>query len=189
MGCQSSVAISNNITFTVTTHSPDTGHLVDADAVPAYRIYEDDTGTPILTGVMAKLDDPNTLGFYAKLIACTSANGFNVGKSYSIYITAAVAGDTGGISFGFCVTASAAGNGAIAWVYNVTDGINPLADVDVWVTTDIAGSNLIASGKTDVLGNVTMYLDDVSGGTGTTYYFWCQKPGYNFTNPDAEVVL
>ena len=103
MGCQGSVYLGNNLTFSVCTHDPDIGHLADADAVPTYRLYEDETATPILTGSMAKLDDANTLGFYTELIACTTANGFEAGKSYTIYITATVDSDTGGIAFSFTV--------------------------------------------------------------------------------------
>ena len=56
MGCPQNVRIDDAFTFTVTTHVAATGALTDADAVPAYRIYEDETGTAILTGNMAKLD-------------------------------------------------------------------------------------------------------------------------------------
>ena len=101
MGCPSTVVIGDNLTFSVCTHDPDTGVLTDADAVPAYRVYENETATAILTGSMALLDTANTTGFYTELIACTAANGFEDGKSYTIYITAVVDSDTGGISYGF----------------------------------------------------------------------------------------
>ena len=101
MGCPSTVVIGDNLVFSVCTHDPDTGVLTDADAVPAYRVYEDETATAILTGNMALLDTANTTGFYTELIACTAANGFEDGKSYTIYITAVVDSDTGGISYGF----------------------------------------------------------------------------------------
>jgi hypothetical protein len=104
MSVQSEVVLGKNLTFSCCVHDPDTGALADADANPTYRIYEDDTATPILTGTMAKLDDANTTGFYAKKIACTHANGFEVNKSYSIYIEASVVGDTGGIVFSFKVS-------------------------------------------------------------------------------------
>jgi hypothetical protein len=78
--------------------------LTDADAPPAYRIYEDETAIAILTGTMAVLDTANTTGFYTELIACTSANGFENRKTYTIYIEATVDGDTGGITFGFKIS-------------------------------------------------------------------------------------
>jgi len=103
MGCQSQVTLENNLTFSITTHDPDTGVLTDAAAAPAYRLYEDETAAPILTGNLAKLDDANTTGFYTELVACTAGNGFETGKSYTIYITATVDGDEGGITYGFTV--------------------------------------------------------------------------------------
>jgi hypothetical protein len=50
---------------------------------------------------MAKLDDPNTIGFYSAQFTCVAANGFLDESSYNIYIEATVDGDTGGISYGF----------------------------------------------------------------------------------------
>jgi len=105
MGCQSDVPLNDNLTFSICTHDADTGALTVADAAPAYRIYEDETSTAIATGTMAALDAANTTGFYSERISCTAANGFERGKTYSIYITAAVDGDTGGIAFGFVVLA------------------------------------------------------------------------------------
>ena len=101
MGCPAECVIGDNLVFTVTTHDPDTGVLTDADAPPTYRVYEDETGAAILNGSMAILDNANTTGFYSELIACTAANGFENGRTYSIYVEATVDGDTGGISFGF----------------------------------------------------------------------------------------
>lgn len=101
MGCQSEVAIGDNLTFSITTHDPDTGVLTDADDAPTYRVYEDETAAAILNGAMTVLDDVNTTGFYTEQISCTAANGFEDGKSYTIYIEATVDGDTGGISYGF----------------------------------------------------------------------------------------
>lgn len=75
------------------------------------------------------------------------------------------------------------GTGASANTYTVVDGdSNPLDGVAVWVTTDVGGSNTVASGTTNSSGQVTFYLD-----AGTTYYIWRQLAGYNFTNPDTEV--
>jgi len=81
-------------------------------------------------------------------------------------------------------TRTTLGAGAITWTYSVTNSITglPIADVNVWVTTDVAGSNVIASGNTNQNGTVTFYLD------AGTIYVWCQKTGYDFTNPDTEVV-
>jgi len=76
------------------------------------------------------------------------------------------------------------GAGAIAWTYTLTDADTgePIADADVWITSDLAGSNVIASGRTNQSGKVTFFLD------AGTVYVWRQKSGWNFVNPDEEVV-
>jgi len=74
------------------------------------------------------------------------------------------------------------GTGATAKTYTLTDGSDPIENATVWVSTDAAGSNIVANGITNTSGEVTFYLD-----SGTTYYIWRQKSGYTFTNPDTEV--
>ena len=77
------------------------------------------------------------------------------------------------------------GAGAITFVYTLTNSVDgtPIDNADVWVTTDIAGANVIASGVTDLAGQVTFYLDP------GTLYFWRQCDGWTFDNPDTEVVV
>lgn len=82
--------IDDLLTFTIVTTRVDTGAATDADSAPAYRVYEDETATPILTGTMALLDSGNTAGFYSEQITLSAANGFEKGKSYNIYIQATV---------------------------------------------------------------------------------------------------
>lgn len=79
---------------------------------------------------------------------------------------------------------TSAGAGAITYTYTLTDADSgdPIAQADVWVTTDEAGTNVIASDTTNDSGEVVFYLD------AGTYYFWRNKSGVNFTNPDTEVV-
>jgi len=76
------------------------------------------------------------------------------------------------------------GTGSVNWEYTVTepDMVTPIEDVGVYVSTDIAGTNIIANGFTDIFGTITFHLDP------GTYYLWCYKTGYSFTNPDTEVV-
>jgi hypothetical protein len=75
-----------------------------------------------------------------------------------------------------------AGAGAVAHTHLVDDGTNPLDGVAVWVSTDAAGTNVVASGVTNALGQVTLYLDVGS------YYIWKQLAGWNFTNPETVTV-
>jgi hypothetical protein len=77
-----------------------------------------------------------------------------------------------------------AGIGAVAKTYTEKDASTGLgiADVTVWVTTDLAGANVVASGLTNSSGQVIFYLD-----SGVTYYIWRQKDGIDFINPEVEV--
>src|SRR3972149_8427428 len=79
-------------TFTLSVNG--SSGAVDADSVPSYRVYEDETGTAILTGSMAKLDDAGTTGFYSEQLTLSAANGLEKGKSYNIIICAAVSSIT-----------------------------------------------------------------------------------------------
>ena len=76
------------------------------------------------------------------------------------------------------------GPGATSKTYTLLedDEITPIADASVWVTTDLLGNNIIASGTTDQYGKVTFQLD------AGTVYIWRAKTGFTFTNPDTEVV-
>lgn len=80
---------------------------------------------------------------------------------------------------------AASGSGTVTWTYALTSSVDdtPIADADVWVTTDAGGSNVIASGQTDQNGEVVFELDP------GTVYVWRQKSGWNFSNPDTKVVV
>jgi hypothetical protein len=83
------------------------------------------------------------------------------------------------------MSGSSPGAGANEFEYTLTEtgSGDPIPDADVWATTDSTGSVVVASGRTNQYGVVTFYLD--SG----TVYIWRQKSGYNFTNPDTEIVV
>ena len=82
------------------------------------------------------------------------------------------------------LTGSSAGSGATTFTYTLTStvGGTAIADADIWITTDAAGAVVVASGRTDQNGQIVAYLD------AGTIYVWRQKSGYDFTNPDTEVV-
>ena len=76
------------------------------------------------------------------------------------------------------------GAGAITFTYTLTDSAtgNPIADADVWATTDAAGTNVVARGTTNSSGQIAFYLD------AGTIYIWRAKDGWAFANPDSETV-
>lgn len=78
---------------------------------------------------------------------------------------------------------ASSGPGATPWPIVVNDPSgNPIDGVNVWISTDIAGANVIFNGFTNALGTVTPMLDPGD------YYAWKQLAGYTFTNPEAFTV-
>lgn len=82
--------------------------------------------------------------------------------------------------------AAAAGSGSISYTYTVyqPDDTTPLADVDVAFCTDLAMTNVVANGKSDSFG-VVQPKPNLDPGT---YYIKRQKSGWNFADPDVELV-
>lgn len=115
--------------FPANTHSPSTGVATDADSSPAYRVYENDTTTPILTGTMSLLDSANTAGLYMASITLSAANGFEVGKCYTIYVSATVGGITSTMAHTFQVEAALATSSALATLQTSVDDLPTNAEL------------------------------------------------------------
>jgi hypothetical protein len=139
-----------------------------------------DTGTTLETDIDAILADTNELELDWK----------NGGR-LDLILDAATAPTTAAIDAALSATHGAgawgggAGGGAITFVYTLsssTDGAL-IPDAYVWVTSNADGTGILASGTTNQYGQVTFYLD------AGTVYIWRQKSGWNFVNPDVEVVV
>lgn len=167
--------IDDALTFACNTHHPDTGAATDADSVPTYRIYEDETSTPILTGSMALLDGANTTGFYTEQVSLSAANGFEKGKCYTAYIQATVNSIVGTMSHFFQIEAEVDANTVSATVSaNVTqiEGSDP---------TDTIGSsvlNAVAEGTStlvELIRGIFSTLACKSSGGGTITHTFRNK--------------
>jgi hypothetical protein len=164
--------IDDLLTFTIVTHNVATGVATDADSAPAYRVYEDETSTPILTGTMALLDSTNTAGFYSEQITLSAANGFEKGKSYNVYISATVNSVAGATVRNLQIEAEVDANTVSPTVNSniiqidgqTTDGnnatlnlkklniVNSAGNAVVMQSTGGDGSGLIATGNGDGYG-------------------------------------
>jgi len=93
--------------------------------------------------------------------------------TYGKYLDAAISGVGG-----------AGGSGALSCTWTQKDdGDQPMDNVQVWITTDEEGTNVIAGTLlTDANGEVIFMLD------AGTYYVWRERGGYNFTNPQSWTV-
>lgn len=79
---------------------------------------------------------------------------------------------------------------AIPFTYTVSfqgSGL-PIPAVGVSISTDLSGSNIIWVGITDAFGVARDANNDLPYLDPGTYYFWSQKTGIVFSNPDTEVV-
>jgi len=82
------------IYFDCITSTPSTSAAVDADSTPTFAVYEESTDTDI--GVGGNLTKRTSLtGNYRGTFTLSAANGFEVGKWYSIIGSAVVGGVTG----------------------------------------------------------------------------------------------
>lgn len=83
------IALDEVIHFDMVTHSPTTGAAVDADSTPTFACYEEATDTDI--GVGGNFTKRTSLtGNYRGTFTLSAANGFEVGKWYSIIASATV---------------------------------------------------------------------------------------------------
>jgi hypothetical protein len=80
---------------------------------------------------------------------------------------------------------------ALEFTYTVTDSMTgvPLEGVEIWVSTDLGGVNIVWHGHTDSFGvarDTHNHLPRLDPGS---YYFWKEHVGYvDDQNPDTEVV-
>ena len=82
------------------------------------------------------------------------------------------------------MSGSNVGAGALSCTWTQKDeGGTPMDNVQVWISEDIGGTNIIAGTLlTNSSGEVTFMLD------ANTYYVWREKAGYNFANPQTWAV-
>ena len=80
--------------------------------------------------------------------------------------------------------------GGVEFTYTLTNTVtlDPLAEVDVWITTDLAGANVVWRGMTDTFGIARDVLNSKPTLPAGTYYFWRRKTNVAFVNPDTEVI-
>ncbi len=163
--------IDDLLTFVANTQVFSTGVATDADSAPAYRVYEDETGTAILSGSMALLDSTNTAGFYSEQITLSAANGFEKGKCYSIYISATVSSVAGATHRTFQIEAEVDANSVSNIGANVitatsiaADAITAakVADGTIDAATFAAGAINAAAIAADAIGASELAADAVA---------------------------
>ena len=115
------IPLNEVVYFDAITHSPITGAVADADSAPTFEVFEEATDTDIgVGGSMTKRTDK--IGNYRGTFTASAANGFEVGKYYSIVVSATV-GEVAGkcVASSFRLTAAETTAGKIPATLGSTD--------------------------------------------------------------------
>jgi len=161
------VSLGDSVFLHFGTTSTTTGAATNADSTPTVNVAEDGVAlgyAPTVSNV--------TTGLYMVQIDCTSGNGFEAGRRYSVYVAATVGGVAGrdGIGeFEILATdlntgvASVQGNvtGSVASVTGAVGSVTGLtvANLDVAVSTRLATAGYTA--PPSAASNATAVLDEI----------------------------
>lgn len=158
------------ISYTLRTTTKLVSDLVDAAAAPSAADNADAVADELLSGHLT----PGSLA-----VAITDIISGLAAVPTAAEIDTQLSGTHGAGAWGAAVV------GASSVVYTVSVGGSPLAGVYVRMTSDAAGATNVDAGTTTALGQVTLHHDLASG---TTVYLWRSLAGYEFADPDVEVI-
>ena len=174
--------------FTRNTGQPATGlALGDIDLYLTEQDRATGADTVIWDGTQNPTEEIDNIGCYIRIYAAADLNANNY-YGRGTYTGAAVL-DVDDVMGGVSLLDIPVGT-AIEFTYTVTDAGTglPIQGVHIEITTDVAGTNVIWCGETDTFGVARDDNGELPRLDPGTYQFWRNKPGYIFTNPDAEVV-
>jgi len=89
------ITLEETVYFNFTTRSFSTGVPTVLGGTPALSVIESNNATPITSGVSVSVDRASVVGLNQATVVATAANGYEAGKSYSVYIST---GTVGGVS-------------------------------------------------------------------------------------------
>lgn len=185
------ITLEETIYINFTTRSFTTGVPTVLGGTPALSVIESNNVTPITAGVSLQTDRASVVGLNQATIVATAANGYEAGKSYSVYIST---GTVGGVSVvgevvgQFTVQAAAAYTTGVA-IKTKTDFL-PSATAGAAGGVFIAGSNAATSVTTaftaNITGNLSGSVGSVTGAVGSvtsgvTVTTNNDKTGYSLT--------
>ncbi len=133
-----------------TTRAFATGIPTVLAGTPVLSVLEENNATPITAGVSISVDRASVVGLNEATIVATAANGYELGKSYSLYIST---GTVGGVSVvGEVVENFTVGLSAAAVdLANATDGLSALKTLTDAITTAVITNATGADVASDVV--------------------------------------
>jgi len=177
-------------TFTKSTGQPATGETLTDFDFYLTAVHRTTGATAVIwDGTQSADGEADNVGQYFKIYNAADLNTYHYFAM--IQYTGATAMDSDYVYGGL-----GAGNvtifpvGAVEFTYTLTDSVSgdPIAEADIWITTDLAGTNVIWRGTTDAFGIARDVNNNKPRLDAGTYYFWRQKAGYTFSDPDTEAV-
>lgn len=184
-GDELEIRVSGTVSDATETHSA----FVTVSAIPTNPLLATDSRLPA-TGVIATVDDVPTAADIATAVnagAVVIEQGdmqaelatYGVAKSAELPVV-----DEQGRVIASNVT-DTRGAGADSCTITIAANGSPVANADVWISADAAGSNIVAGTlSTNQAGEVTFLLD-----AGKTYYLWMEKAGVNAIQGEAFVAV
>jgi len=175
--------------FTKNTGVPAEGlTLTDIDLYLTATDRATGVDTVVWDGTQNPTEEIDNVGAYLRIYtgADLDANNYYARGTY----TGLTSLDTDHVTGAFGIDKLPIGT-AVEWTYTVTDSGTglPVGGVRVTVSTDLAGTNNIWQGNTDIFGVARDVNSDLPRLDPGTYYFWKYKSGYiDDQNPDTEVV-
>jgi len=156
------IVLEETVYLDFTTRAFATGVPGTLGGTPVLSVLEENNATPITAGVSVSVDRASVAGLNMATIVATTANGYELGKGYSVYISTGTVGGVsviGEIVAEFTIGASAAAQD----LANGTDGLTALkTGIDAIPTTAMRGTDnaALASVCTEVrLQALTDWLD------------------------------
>jgi len=152
--------LGDTIYLDFTTHNPTSGVVVDADSGPTCEVFEDDNDTAILSPAVTKRTSKT--GDYRVPIEATSDNGFEVGKSYNVIVSATVGGVAVKSRIGtFTLDSKRIDDLNDLSQSDILSDATPISGVDfATVTLSVAMIKKIQTNKWKILNNQLIIYDD-----------------------------
>ena len=163
--------------------------LADIDFYLTRQVLLTGVDSVVWDGTQNPTEEIDNVGAYSRILATAD---FSI---YAYYLRATYTGvvaldqdDVTGSTE--CWQTISFPSGAIEMTYVVTNSVTglPIDAVDVWISTDVAGLNVIWRGVTNAFGIALDASNNLPWLDAGTYAFFSQKIGFSFTNPDLEVV-
>jgi len=130
-----------------------TGAAADGDSVPTWRVYEDNTATPVTTGSFATLNSQT--GFYVAAITLAAAIGYEKGRSYALRTACTVAGIIGADVDSFQIEAEVDANTVSPTLVVTVNGASQTAIVNAITAGSIGAVTLGSTSNAAIAAAVT----------------------------------